>query len=219
MRDYRLLEKVETSVSDLERRVSELETRVRKVEGISDDHESVLDRQAKEISFLELQISGQASRTSPSKDSDTKAKQAPTPAGANDTALDESATQAPTSTVPNEIVVDESATLAPNPQGQCEDSSDDSKHPSRVAKAPPATSPSSRLHDSDEDSETKAKKQISTSAEVVEVEDSDMDQKPAAKLDAEKVEKEVGAEKEGAGRKKKWKSWQIASSSSSTEIL
>ena len=140
---------------------------------------------------MELQISGQASRTSPSKDSDTKAKQAPTPAGANDTALDESATQAPTSTVPNEIVVDESATLTPNPQGQYVDSSDDSKHPSGVAKAPPVTSPSYRPHVSDEDSKTRANKQTSTSAEVVEVEDSDMDQKPAAKLDAEKVEKRL----------------------------
>ena len=93
---------------------------------------------------------------SPSKDSDTKAKQAPTPAGANDTALDESATQAPTSTVPNEIVVDESATLAPNPQGQYEDSSADSKYSSGVAKNPPAISPSYRPHDSDEDSKTRA---------------------------------------------------------------
>ena len=54
LRDYKLIKKVEASVLDLERRVLEFETRVRVVEGISDDHESVLDRQAGEISSLEL---------------------------------------------------------------------------------------------------------------------------------------------------------------------
>ena len=186
--DFKQFGKLESRISDLERRVTELETYVEEIEAIPVDHES---------------------KTSSSKASDTEAKQAPTPAGVNDVALDEFATQAPTSTEPNDIVVDESATLAPNPQGQYEDSSVDSKYPSGVARAPSATSPSYRLQDSDEDSETMAKKQTSTSAEIVELVDSDMDQKPAAKPVAEKAslldssEKEVGSEKEGAGRKRK----------------
>ena len=135
---------------------------------------------------MDLQIFGQASCTSPAKDTATKAKQASTPAGANNTALDESATQAPTSTVPSDIVLDKSTTQGSIPQDKHQDSSDDSKHPSGVAKAPPATSPSYRLHDSDEDSEAKAKKQTSSSAEIADADDSEMDKKPAAKPDVEK---------------------------------
>ena len=100
--DFKQVGKLESRLSDLERRVAELETYVEEVEAISEDHESVLDRQGGEISVLELQLGGQASVTSPATDSDTtQAKQAPTSAGANGTALDESSAQAlSTSTVP-----------------------------------------------------------------------------------------------------------------------
>ena len=41
--DFKLVEKVESRLLDLERRVLELQTRVEEVEGRSDEHESVLD--------------------------------------------------------------------------------------------------------------------------------------------------------------------------------
>ena len=123
---------------------------------------------------------------------------------ANETVLDESAMQAPTFVGHSTI-----------PQDQYHGSSEDSKYTSGVAKAPLATATSKRLHDSHEDLEAKAKKQTSSSAEVTEADnsctgdDSDMDKKPAAKPETEKgnlldsSEEEVGAEKKGAGRKRK----------------